>query len=526
MTSGSGPKKPAQKTVIKQNPFSSGGGANPLPELGSGDKKATQQQRTVIGQMPVVPPAGGGHMGGEVDKGAADAWLGNARPTPPSAGQGVGDLGNSGPSFFPNQNAPQPQSAPLHSGPKVALHSALAKTELGASAGSNPITAAASNLLILFGRLRTQLVAMDAVPLMEHVTTEIETFERNMIDAGIDPNDVQVAKYAVCGTADDIVQNIPGTDSHVWMQYSMVARFFNRRTSGVGFFQEVDKALMQPQQKYNLLELMLTCLSLGFEGQYRSAPGGDVQLQNIRANIYATLRQVKARADDDVSPRWQAVSLGARRRFGGTPLWVLCSILGVILFGIYLGLRVLISQEGNEVAERLLELHPTDPILIASAGGYEVPEFDDTTQLTRVRDRLTNRLNDGSLSVDGNSDHIFVRVNNLILFASGRVDVKSAFADVAVEIAQALDEEPGDIRVVGHTDNIPLKGTGKYKNNFELSVARAESVRSVLEQFLADPNRIVVEGRGEDQPIADNASREGRAQNRRVEIMIPREETL
>ncbi len=71
-----------------------------------------------------------------------------------------------------------------------------------------------------------------------------------------------------------------------------------------------------------------------------------------------------------------------------------------------------------------------------------------------------------------------------------------------------------------------MSGRGRFKNNHDLSLARAESVRKVLATGIADQTRFVVEGKAEAEPIGDNATDEGRAQNRRVEIMIRREETL
>ena len=124
---------------------------------------------------------------------------------------------------------------------------------------------------------------------MNHVADAITEFEKKIQDAGVPKEDVQVAKYALCGTADDIVQNLPGTDRHVWMQYSMLARFFQVRTSGVGFFEELNKILANPAPRYDLLELMHACLSLGFEGQYRGAAGGDTELQRVRRDVYQTL---------------------------------------------------------------------------------------------------------------------------------------------------------------------------------------------------------------------------------------------
>jgi type VI secretion system protein ImpK len=68
--------------------------------------------------------------------------------------------------------------------------------------------------------------------------------------------------------------------------------------------------------------------------------------------------------------------------------------------------------------------------------------------------------------------------------------------------------------------------TARFKSNYDLSVARAQAVSDVMATLIADPTRLTVDGRGELDPIADNSTPEGRAQNRRVEIMIPREETL
>jgi len=81
------------------------------------------------------------------------------------------------------------------------------------------------------------------------------------------------------------------------------------------------------------------------------------------------------------------------------------------------------------------------------------------------------------------------------------------------------------VQIVGHTDSVPLSGRGRFKNNQELSVARAQSVADMIVPALSSPDRVTVVGRGEDDPIADNASAEGRAENRRVEILIQREDT-
>lgn len=535
------------------------GPVNPLP--GGPRRPASPNQATQIGGA--MPPLGGGvgggggfgqPAGGMASPPGDDAWgtptggFGTPAPIPGQGGgfQQPGGFGQqpqqprvdgafaSSDGFFPDASTAQATNY-NHSGPKIDLRIALTAKGLGAGGPKSPMLAAAANLLILFGRLRTQMVEMEAIPLMEYVTKEIEVFEENLQKAGIDNHETQVAKYLLCGTADDIVQNIPGTDRHIWVQYSMVARFFNRRTSGVGFFQEVEKALQAPAQRFQILELALTCLSLGFEGQYRSAPNGAVELARIRAMIYETLRRVTNRPDEDISPRWQPVILGGRRRFGGTPLWVMGSLMGLALLGAYFGLSMLISAEGNAVSSRLLAINPTSTVTLARTVAFTPLVTADereklieaqSTQLDRIREGLQGDVDGGLVEIDVKGDFIFIRVNNAALFATGKAETRQEFNELAGRITGVINAEPGPVYIVGYTDNVPMSGRGRYKNNHDLSVARAEAVQKVLAQGMDDPSRFVVEGKAEADPIGDNATDEGRALNRRVEIMIKREETL
>ena len=104
--------------------------------------------------------------------------------------------------------------------------------------------------------------------------------------------------------------------------------------------------------------------------------------------------------------------------------------------------------------------------------------------------------------------------------------MKAQFQPIAADIATALDAEPGPVKIVGHTDNVKPKKSSAFKSNFDLSVARAKAVQAMIAMQLTDPSRLSVDGKGEDEPIADNGTAEGRARNRRVDVMIPKQETL
>jgi type VI secretion system protein ImpK len=439
----------------------------------------------------------------------SDAWLSGSTAQP----------------LFPpgQQMAPPPSDAP-----KIPLDVALNARDGGQISAANPITAAAAPLLILLGRLRLMIVEMQAVPLMQHVANEVQQFERRCLEAGVNPADVQVAKYALCATADDIVQNLPGTDRGVWLQYSMVAQFFQVRTSGVGFYEELNKILHNPGAHYDLLELMHACLSLGFEGQYRMSPNGQNELQRIRRDVYQTLRHLKSRQDEDISPRWRGLDLRMPQLNTRIPLWAIGSAAAAILLAAFFILRFLLGGDADALSDQLVALHPNSAITIerASFTPAKVVDTRDPTQLERIRGKLSDEISKGGVGVDSIGDFIIVNVNNALLFESGSATVRPEFKAVAEAIANSLEGEPGPIKVVGHTDNVKPSGTGRYKSNFDLSVARATAVQEVMAPNISDPGRFLVEGRGELDPIADNATPEGRAQNRRVEIMIPREETL
>lgn len=145
-------------------------------------------------------------------------------------------------------------------------------------------------------------------------------------------------------------------------------------------------------------------------------------------------------------------------------------------------------------------------------------------QLERIRAALDTEIKAGSITVDPFGGWIAIRVGNLITFNSGQAAVLPGFVPVARRIAEIVEGEKGPVRIVGHTDDQALSGGGPYRDNQGLSVARAEAVAGLLRSALKDGGRISTDGRGASEPIAENASAEGRARNRRIEILVTRAE--
>src|SRR5262249_15256060 len=311
---------PGDRTVIRPNP---GGrrpvaappapGApaapyNPIPE-GQGPPQPAVPQAT-----PYVPPAAPGNLN-------PDEWI-SSQP-----------------------QAPQPIVQAR--APEVRIDELVAPNE-------NPILRSAGPLLLLLGRLRVALARASFASLMEQVADAIKFFEKDIRSAGISEAQANSAKYIICATADDIVQNIPTEDRHVWTQYSMLSRFFGERVGGVRFFDELTRLKQDPLNNYDLLELQHTCLALGFHGIHRTSAGGVATLQQIQRDLYETLRRVRPKVYRDLSPRWRGQQLASPRLRIRVPWWGVLGVVGLMLFGLYFILLYWLTGSVEPAAAQML----------------------------------------------------------------------------------------------------------------------------------------------------------------------------
>src|SRR3954453_8728547 len=227
-----------------------------------------------------------------------------------------------------------------------------------AAPNENPIMRAAGPLLLLLGRLRVALMRASFASLMEQVADAIKFFEKDIRSAGIPEAQATQAKYILCATADDIVQNIPTEDRHVWTQYSMLSRFFGERIGGVRFFEELDQAKMDPLVNYPVLELQHACLALGFQGIHRTSAGGQSVLQQIQRNLSELLRRVRPRVNTDLSPHWRGQALASQANKIRIPTWAVAAVAALLLFGLYVLLRLWLTGGAELASGALAKLHP------------------------------------------------------------------------------------------------------------------------------------------------------------------------
>lgn len=148
------------------------------------------------------------------------------------------------------------------------------------------------------------------------------------------------------------------------------------------------------------------------------------------------------------------------------------------------------------------------------------------------QDSITRALNDiirkallgfksDELSVEIKNGKVYVSMSNKLLFKSGSADVEAKGQEALKVLADVLNKNPDiDILVEGHTDTDPIS-TPLIKDNWDLSTARATSiVRILTDNYKVTPKRITAAGRGEFMPKASNETAEGKAKNRRTEIIL------
>jgi type VI secretion system protein ImpK len=392
------------------------------------------------------------------------------------------------------------------------------------SVAANPLMRASASLLLLLGRLRASLSRAGSGQLMDQVAQSITQFETDARASGVATEQIVSAKYALAATADDIVQNLPSDDRHLWTKYSMLVRFFGERTGGVRFFQELDRAKQNPALNLGLLEVMHACLCLGFEGVYRTSAGGVGTLQGIRRDIYETIRRVQSKTIEDLSPHWRGQTIALVANRFRVPVWSVAALACLVLLGVYLVLRSFLSDQAEALALKMANLQPNAEISIARETAVKPPPDPparNSTQLERIRAALANEIIGGKLTVDQTATSIIIRIGNLVLFPSGAAKVNDSFAPIATKIAKTLEKEPGGIHIDGYSDTDPIK-TVAFPSNWELSEARAKSVAGILKPELTKQDRVAVAGKGSDNPIAANDTPENKSKNRRVEISIPR----
>ena len=370
------------------------------------------------------------------------------------------------------------------------------------ASGSNPLVTAANPVLNLVPHIRGMAELEDAGQLRQFLIEQIQEFERRARDLGVAPETVIGGRYCLCTLLDETAAQTPWGGSGLWSRHSLLVTFHNETWGGEKFFQLLSKLAQNPKQYRDLLSLMYYCISLGLEGRFRIIDNGRAQLETLRQRLWQILRELGVGSDDSLSPHCKGVSGKGMQRWRLIPIWVVAGVAALIATGCFLWFAFLLSQRQEALFTRISALHLNSPVVTQRFSKFLDPE-----------------IREGLVTVNEQGDRSTIILRGDGLFASGSTTVMADYLPVLVRVADALATRNGKVVVSGFTDNVPIR-TARYPSNSELSRERAEQVAAILLNRGVPARRISAQGVGNADPIADNASAEGRARNRRVEVVL------
>ena len=190
-------------------------------------------------------------------------------------------------------------------------------------------------------------------------------------------------------------------------------------------------------------------------------------------------------------------------------------------------LRSKLDDANNALANAQAEIQTNQDQLAALQAKLADLEQDKeaAAQMSKgLEDEMRSDLASQDVTISNLKGKLTVNILDRVMFDSGEAVLKPAGQVVMRKISALLAQHPElKIQVVGHTDNVPIRPAAhsRFASNWELSTARAlAAVHFLTEQAGVDPRRVGAAGYGEYRPIADNATAEGRAMNRRIAITI------
>ncbi|MFC1619911.1 flagellar motor protein MotB [Candidatus Neomarinimicrobiota bacterium] len=190
----------------------------------------------------------------------------------------------------------------------------------------------------------------------------------------------------------------------------------------------------------------------------------------------------------------------------------------------------------NQQLETRVQFLENEILRISGEKGYAEARMDSglkaaaaiQDRLQQLYDELSEKLaaeiSRGEITITELRNKLSINILSQILFLSGEAEVRQQGREVLNRVSDVLQTvQRQRIQIIGHTDNVPVgeKLQPRYPTNWELSTARATTVaRLLIEEYGVNPKLISVSGYAEYKPVAANDTKEGRAQNRRIEIAL------
>lgn len=377
--------------------------------------------------------------------------------------------------------------------------------------GLNPLVRAASPLLLLVGQVRAATSPGDTQGLRAHALDEIHRFEEHARAEGVANEVVLAARYVLCAALDEAVLSTPWGAESEWAQHPLLVALHREAWGGEKFFDMLERISADPGRHIDLMELQYLVIALGFAGKYDVLDRGRERLAEIQHDLFRKIRSYRGQPDPALSLRWRGLEDRRNPLIRYVPWWVIGAASLAILAATFTYYHTRLGRLAAPVHAELAKVGLED------FAPREAPPPAPGPTLKRL---LAPEERQGVLQAEEQGGgRTVVTLLASELFASGSATVGPAHQAVLRRIAAAMNQVPGRVLVVGHTDDQALKSL-RYQDNFELSRERAVGVVKILQQTIDNPTRLSWTGVGSSQPRYTPPSvPENRARNRRVEIV-------
>lgn len=185
---------------------------------------------------------------------------------------------------------------------------------------------------------------------------------------------------------------------------------------------------------------------------------------------------------------------------------------------IFAGGSAMLEKDGNSIV-------PMDTTSEGTGKNDAQVEQDKMTEIKKmIEQEIGKEGYTDKVKVELNGDGLDITIQDVVLFDSGQADVHQNVTQLLSKVSSILNGLDNKIKVVGHTDNVPISNA-KFRSNMDLSAARAINVRTLMVGAAGglNPEKTSIEAWGELKPKASNDTESGRAQNRRVEVVVARQ---
>jgi type VI secretion system protein ImpK len=402
---------------------------------------------------------------------------------------------------------------------------------LHARAHPNPLISAFAALLEVAPELERAAPPQNPDTLRARLHDNLIEARDRAIAAGVPLARADQGAWFVAALLDDIALNTPWGGNSGWPRQPLVTSLSGDVDAGTRFFDRLEELMRYQGRDPEMLELGYFCLGLGFRGKYRVQPGaGDAQLVALRTQIARQIRDPEG-ADAALSPNWRGVDAPDTPRRFAVPIWTIGLAAAAAIAAIYMALSIQLGSKSEELFARAAQIPPlqraeifrpvkdtvapppeikVDPVVIEL-----LPEFAAKAPPDQVK--ALRGHEDASLAI------LAIQSTDPELFRSAKADINDVHAPLITSIASVIVENLdviGGVTVIGHTDSVPVQRSNPFQSNQGLSEARAKTIAGLLVAGGVPPDLVHSEGHADSEPVGDNATKDGRAQNRRVEIRV------